>query len=338
MSLAVDDASATGATLLSLSRERIEKGSKSFALAARLFDTDTRASAYMLYAWCRHCDDVVDDQILGHRPSGADPVANLDTIERRVFELETQTRLALAGKAVNDPVFEALAMVVARHQIPHHHAFELLEGFRMDAQGRAYHTLDDTLTYCYHVAGVVGVMMGYVMGVRQPSVLDRACDLGLAFQLTNIARDVVPDAQAGRVYLPADWLADAGLRHSSPAQDLADPRSKTALANVTARLLDAAEPYYASASAGMAHLPLRSAWAVGAARTVYRDIGLRVRHLGANAWDGRARTGRARKVLGIGRGLAAAIASRQAGRESNQPERTGLWVRPQHRASHNCHP
>ena len=95
--------------------------------------------------------------------------------------------------------------------MPHRYPLEHLDGFVMDVEGREYHTLTDTVEYCYHVAGVVGVMMAYIMGVRDEPTLDRATDLGLAFQLTNICRDVVEDAEVGRVYLPLDWLTEAGV-------------------------------------------------------------------------------------------------------------------------------
>ena len=92
----------------------------------------------------------------------------------------------------------------------------------MDVQGYRYQTLDDTLLYCYRVAGVVGLMMARVMGAEAEPTLDRACDLGLAFQLTNIARDIVEDAQIGRVYLPAEWLAEVGI----PEDEVALPASR----------------------------------------------------------------------------------------------------------------
>ena len=186
------------------SRKLIEKGSKSFAGAARLFDDDTRASAYMLYAWCRHCDDEIDDQDLGFKRADGSPVPQAE----RLAQLTEKTRAAIAGCA-DEPVFQALARVVAKHNIPARHPMELIEGFRMDVDGRHYRTADETLSYCYHVAGVVGVMMAMIMGVRDTPTLNRAADLGIAFQLTNIARDVVPDALEGRVYLPSDWLDEA---------------------------------------------------------------------------------------------------------------------------------
>ena len=87
----------------------------------------------------------------------------------------------------------------------------LLEGFAWDAAGRRYETLDEVEHYAARVAGCVGAMMTLVMGRRDPAILARACDLGVAMQLTNICRDVGEDARAGRLYLPLAWLRDNGI-------------------------------------------------------------------------------------------------------------------------------
>ncbi|MEQ1712142.1 MAG: phytoene/squalene synthase family protein, partial [Hyphomicrobium sp.] len=267
-----------------------------------------------------HCDDVIDDQELGFArggapPSQADREANLDALDH-------MTRDALAGRAA-DPVFVALQRVVQRHDIPAIHPMELIEGFRMDVEGRRHESLDDTLAYCYHVAGVVGVMMAMIMGARGTDALNRAADLGIAFQLTNIARDVVADAATGRIYLPADWIAEAGLSDT----DFTDDRHRAALFGVVARLLDIADTYYASAARGIRYLPFRSAWAVASARNVYRDIGGVVRRGGATAWDTRARVGAAGKLAGVTRGLVRAMLSGIT-REPEDTSRHGLWTHP----------
>src|SRR5690606_25988910 len=184
--------------------QSINVGSKSFAAAARLFDERTRQSAVMLYAWCRHCDDVIDGQVLGQGQLEGDRSSG----EERLAMLVELTERAYAGELMPAPAFAAFQQVVQRHGIPPKYPLEHLAGFRMDVQGYRYQTLDDTLLYCYRVAGVVGLMMAQVMGAESEATLDRACDLGLAFQLTNIARDIVEDAQIGRVYLPADWLEE----------------------------------------------------------------------------------------------------------------------------------
>ena len=196
----------------------------------------------------------------------------------------------------------------------------------MDATEYSYETIEDTLLYCYHVAGVVGVMMAMLMGVRDRAVLDRACDLGIALQLTNIARDIVPDHAVGRVYLPSDWLAEVGLTRDT----MADPANRDKLYRVAERLLNTAEPYYRSARAGLAHLPFRSAWAVAAAANVYGAIGGEIRKHGTAAWDQRAGTGTWTKLGGVAEGLSRAVVSRVAANQSAaQGSRAGLWTMPE---------
>jgi phytoene synthase len=301
--------------LTQASRETIQKGSSSFAAAAALFGAETRADAEMLYAWCRYCDDVIDGQELGHGMVPPGP----DAGQARLQALYAQTKAALAGEPTQDPNFAAFQRVALRRHIPERYALELLDGFAMDVAARRYETLEDTLDYCWHVAGVVGVMMALVMGVEPDDLptLRRAQDLGLAFQLTNIARDVVEDAANGRVYLPAQWLAEAG----APLDAVAAPEHRAAVFAVTQRLLAVAEPYYASAVAGLAALPWRSAWAIATARGVYRQIGVEVLKRGPSAWDERVSTSTAAKAWLALRGGIMALSSR--GRSS--PERPALW-------------
>lgn len=306
--------------IVAYSRERIEKGSKSFAAAARLFDPKTRAHAYMLYAWCRHCDDVIDGQELGF---AAGEKASAATPAERLAELTQKTRRAFRGEW-DEPVFGALHRVASECEIPERYFLDHLQGFAMDVEGRRYHTLDDTLSYCYHVAGVVGVMMATIMGVKDAATLDRASDLGIAFQITNIARDVMDDAAIGRVYLPEEWLAETGV----PASGVADPANREKVSEVTRRLLGVADRFYVSARHGIASLPFRSAWAIAVARFVYRDIGRLVRENGPSAWDNRARVSAARKLYGVARSLATIARSHAHGTLVQVPSRSGLWTRP----------
>jgi phytoene synthase len=293
------------------------QGSKSLAAAARLFDRATRDDAVMLYAWCRHCDDVIDGQTLGH----AQEADFREGQQQKLELLQVQTAAALRGEHTEDPIFEALRRVVQRHDIPHRHPQELLDGFAMDVRDRQYETINDTLDYCYHVAGVVGVMMAMIMGARDPKVLDRASDLGLAFQLTNIARDVIDDARVGRVYVPAELLR----RHGITAIDPDDLGQRPALHAAALDLLDLAEHYYASAYQGMAALPARSAWAIAAARRVYRAIGSQLRSGGPAAWDQRVSTTKGQKLALLGIALSDVAQTRW---DKRQTPRTGLWQRP----------
>lgn len=289
-------------SVLDHAMQSIAVGSKSFAAASRLFDPETRRSAVMLYAWCRHCDDVIDGQEAGH---SARPVSQED-VNRRLGDLVAETQAIYAGLPIKTRAFAAFKEVVNRHGIAEAYALEHLSGFAMDVHERRYQCVDDTLDYCYHVAGVVGLMMAQVMGVTDDKTLDRACDLGMAFQLTNIARDIVEDAHVGRCYLPADWLDELSI----PAENLADTQYRQCLAILAARLVDMAEPFYASAEAGLTALPWRSAWAVATASGVYREIGINVKRRGEHAWDTRVSTSKVDKLRLVIKGLWRAITSR----------------------------
>jgi phytoene synthase len=265
--------------------------------------------------------------VLGHgRLSPATDAAS------RLARLEELTRAALRGEPMSEPAFAAFQRVVRRRAIPDRYPLDLLEGFRMDVEGVRYRHLDDTLNYSYHVAGVVGLMMALVMGVPadDADTLDRACDLGLAFQLTNIARDVLDDWARGRVYLPESWLQEAGV----PLEALAEPRYRPQLHEVACKLVAAADGYYASSGFGMSRLPLRSAMAVGAARAVYSGIGSRLLILGPAAWDRRIVIPQRRKLaLIIGGTVAGALAAARAARPA---DRNGLWRRPWRDGSSNA--
>jgi phytoene synthase len=299
------------------SREAIQKGSKSFAAAAALFDAETRADAEMLYAWCRHCDDVIDGQTLGH---GMSPVEDAPA---RLAALYAQTRAVLVGEPPADPQFAAFQTVAQRRQIPERYALDMIDGFAMDVEGRRYQTLDELLDYCWGVAGVVGTMMALVMGVRpdQLSILRRAQDLGLAFQLTNIARDIVEDARNDRIYVPRAWLAEFGV----PETAVADPAHRAAVATIASRLVHAAEPYYASARWGLRDLPLRCAWAIAAARGVYRQIGLDVVRVGDKAWDERVVVSGRMKLWRALEGGVIALRSATFDRSIKPPPRPEMW-------------
>ncbi|MGL4541311.1 MAG: phytoene/squalene synthase family protein, partial [Polymorphobacter sp.] len=240
-------------------------------------------------------------------------------------ELEALTAKALAGEPTGVMAFDALARVAAETALPARYPADLLTGFRSDVEERPFESEADLLTYCYHVAGVVGVMMAIVMGVSPETqeTLDRACDLGLAFQLNNIARDVVEDAGIGRRYLPGEWLDAAGL----PRDGYAAPEHRETLAGVVRRLVDMAELYEASARYGTPALGLRSAWAVLAAAGIYGGIGRKVRAGGAAALATRVSTTTPQKLGIVGASYAAAL-SRSRRWPSPGPSRTGLWTRP----------
>jgi phytoene synthase len=287
------------AAIVATARESIARGSKSFAAASMLFDRKTRERAWLLYAWCRRCDDLADGQEFGHDLSVVpDPAA-------RLAQIRAMTDAALAGEMVGDPAFDALRIVAAETRVPHRFAYDLIEGFRLDLEDWRPRSENDLYLYCYHVAGAVGCMMAIAMGVSpdDEDTLDRACDLGMAFQLANIARDIEEDDRGGRCYLPQEWLAEMDI---PPGQHMKPP-FRPRLTVMARRLVDRAAAFEASARIGTRRLGLRSAWAVLAAAGIYGAIGREVVARGDHAWDHRAGTSTAAKIGWIARALGQAV-------------------------------
>ncbi|AUW59493.1 phytoene synthase [Sphingobium sp. SCG-1] len=304
------------AALVAHAAASIARGSKSFAMASKLFAPLTRERAWLLYAWCRECDDLADGQDHGGT------MATVEDAQKRLATIRRLTAKALRGETTGDPAFDGLGVVAAECRIPHCFAHDLIEGFALDAADWRPQTQDDLLQYCYHVAGAVGLMMAVVMGVdpQDEATLDRACDLGLAFQLANIARDVAEDAEAGRCYLPRDWLAEQGI---APDALMAKPEG---LAVLQQRLAQMAAGYEASARHGTGSLDYRSAWAVLSAAGIYGDIAREVVARGSRALKDRVITTKAAKI-----GWVAKSATQARGRAAKWPRdvpRQGLWTRP----------
>jgi len=303
------------------SEASMAKGSTSFRLASRLFGRRLREDVWQFYAWCRHCDDEIDGQDHGGRSVALDA----ETRRARLGALRRETHAAMAGETVTNPAFVAFQRVALRRRIPEQWPLELLDGFAMDVDGRSYETVEETLEYCWGVAGVVGVMMAIIMGARQdPEVLRRAQDLGLAFQLTNICRDVSEDAENGRIYLPAESLRRAGVPANIAM--ILDPENRPAVFLAVREQLELAEVYYRSARQGLRALPFRGALAVAAAREVYREIGRRVLRRGPEALASRMSAPKGVMAGLVLRGALVAIWSR-AERLWPAPARPALWSR-----------
>lgn len=272
-----DDAAELAADLAACGRI-IRDGSKSFHAASLLLPREVRAAAYALYAFCRVSDDAVDE--------GAEPAAALRDIRRRL-------RLADAGRPDPSSVDRAFAWVLGAYGIPVSVPEALVEGFEWDAEGRRFETLEDVKSYAARVAATVGVMMTLVMGVRSREALARACDLGLAMQLTNIARDIGEDARAGRCYLPSEWLREAGLTADGLASlDEADDRVRM----LTERMLDAARPLYTAGISGIGLLPEACRPAIRAAAAIYSEIGAEIARAGHDSIAQRAVVSKRRKI------------------------------------------
>nr|WP_294848885.1 phytoene/squalene synthase family protein [uncultured Sphingomonas sp.] len=300
--------------LVEAAGKSIAAGSKSFRFASQIFDIETRERSWLLYCWCRACDDITDGQTLGHDAHVTDHP------EERLAFINELTEAALAGRPTGLVPFDALAVVAEETAIPPTLPHDHLAGFTRDAHHWQPITEDDLLSYCYQVAGVVGVMMAHVMGVdpNDRDTLDRASDLGIAFQLANISRDIVEDAKVGRTYLPKEWLVQEGI----DGGELVDPDHRQSLARLARRLSALAGQYRRSSKVGAARLPFRSRWAVLSAARIYGEVAIRAAELGERAWDRRIVISKAEKLIMV------VMAFVDACLPSPKVSRDGLWTRP----------
>ena len=302
------------AALVAYARDSIKRGSKSFAFASRLFDRTTRERVWLLYAWCRKCDDLADGQDHGGAMAVvADPQVRLQMVR-------DLTAKAFAGEATGDPAFDALGVVARECGLTPKMADDVIEGFALDAAEWHPRSEGDLYRYCYHVAGAVGVMMAQIMGVppQDRETLDRACDLGLAFQLANIARDIEEDDAAGRCYVPDDWQA---LLDIGPGE-IMRPHNRRKLALMARWMADEAGQYETSARVGASRLPFRARWAVLSAAGIYGDIARKVRAAGVHAWDQRIYTSKREKLRWVARAYWLAVSN-----NPSEAARDGLWSR-----------
>ena len=262
-------------------------GSKSFFAASRVLPARVRGPAIALYAFCRVADDAID---LADDPGAA------------VLRLDRRLDAIYAGCPEPFESDRALCAVVRRFDLPRGLLDALIEGFRWDAEGRRYETIAELEDYCARVAGTVGAMMAILMGTRSRSALARACELGVAMQLTNIARDVGEDARNGRLYLPRTWLREEGI---DPQAWLARPDFQPGIGRVVARLLALADVLYARAELGIAELPRDCRASIQSARLVYAEIGREVERGGLDSVSRRAVVSASRKTWLITRALLA---------------------------------
>ena len=289
-------------------RERLRGGSRSFFAASLLLPRELASRATVLYAWCRVADDAIDES--------PDPARALEGLRARLRAID-------AGMPGADPVDRDMAALMGECRIAVALPAALLGGFAWDVESRSYASIGELRDYGARVAGAVGVMMALLMSVREPNVLARAADLGVAMQLTNIARDVAEDARRGRLYLPRDWMREAGLE---PESWLRDPTASPALNAVVARLLAHADTLYDRAASGIAALPASSRPGMHAARLLYAEIGAELLRRGGDPFAGRAVVPPLRKGYGLLRALAACAVGGVPSCDPALPE-TGYLVR-----------
>lgn len=265
--------------------DMIRHGSLSFHAASRLLPSQVRNPALALYAFCRLADDEVD-----LKAEKAAAVLRLSDRLDKVYQ----------GKPENEAPDRAFAAVVEDFEMPRALPEALLEGLAWDALGNRYDSLSDLYGYSARVASAVGVMMSVLMRVRDADALARACDLGVAMQLTNIARDVGEDALEGRLYLPTRWFDEFGL---DPDAFLANPKPHDAIKAMTKRLVMDANRLYFRSEPGINRLPLSARPGIYAARHIYAGIGKQVKRARYDSLSSRAHTSKVQKLGWLGQSV-----------------------------------
>ncbi len=277
--------------------ERLMKGgSHSFFAASRILPARLRCAAAAVYAFCRVADDAVDEM---------PPGASIHVVMAYLYErLEAIGR----GEPFGIDADIAFTAIAREYNIPMAIPMALLQGFEWDASERRYETMEALYDYAARVAGTVGAMMTLIMGGRSSSTVARACELGVAMQLTNIARDVGEDARRGRIYLPLQWLREAGV---DPDDFLRRPEHSDALASVIKRVLRAAHLLYVRSETGIGALPRDCRAAIMAARLIYAEIGKEIERNGYDAVNYRAVVSRPRKWALVARAVSTYLVAPQ---------------------------
>lgn len=260
------------------SQRVLDTHAKSFSWAARFLCSEARRHSALLYAFSRAADDFSDEESLG---SYEQRMQMLAALRRAVLEAPDP-----ALDTASNPVASAVGVMLLKHGVDFCIPEYFLDSLREDSQPRQIQSTDELLRFAYGVAGTVGQMLRPVLGAPI-SAEPYAMALGVAMQLTNIARDVVEDAARGRCYLPAQW----GVDWKTMAQPETDDQRRHAFAKLD-RLLALAEDFYAFAETGLHYIPPRNRRAIRIALVLYRGIGRKVLREGPSQyWNGRVHLG-----------------------------------------------
>lgn len=262
---------------------------RSFYFSSFVLELSKRKAAYAVYAFCRHCDDRVDE-------------GGLDESDPETARTALLADFHLALEARGFPWAPAFAQTVKRYGIPRRYLEELIHGVCLDAETVRIVDWEELRCYCYYVAGVVGLIMARIFGLRDLAAEKQAVELGWAMQLTNICRDVGEDIERGRIYLPAQEMARHGVHES----DLLHGRAHNGFQRLLAEVIERSDALYASAEQGIPLIDDRSARACARVMSrVYGGINREIEALHYNVFSDRARTDLPRKLVLAVQGMTA---------------------------------
>ena len=256
--------------------ELLKKHGKTFNFARLFLGSKTGLAAARLYRFCRIVDDIADES-----PDPEIAKVKLNDVKESIVQ-----------NTADHPVVNDFLRLCEEYQIERNHGITLIDGVSQDLNLVALPSLEALIQYAYRVAGVVGLMMAPILGAKKMGYAF-AIDLGIAMQLTNIARDVLEDAQMGRRYLPGEWVNTL----SASQITLASIEHREQVQGAIKVLLNLAEEYYQSGLAGLYYLPPRNRQAIAVAAYVYRDIGRKLLKNDCHYWHGRVVVSKPKKIL-----------------------------------------
>lgn len=245
-------------------RSITRRHAKTFYMATRFLPNEKQRGIFAVYALCRYLDDMVDEaeDLLRNRKM------DYGDIRRRLDQWKQKLAHTYDGRVHDDSILFAFSDVLRQYNIPMALPFELVEGVCMDLYKDRYRDFNELYTYSYKVAAVVGLMTSEIFGYRDEAALERAVELGIAMQLTNILRDVGEDLKKGRIYLPQDELAAFGISEN----ELFAHRKSEAFVELMQFQIARARRYYRRAEEGVKMLSSDSRLPVYLAHYNYRGI------------------------------------------------------------------
>jgi len=255
------------------SRAIIKHYAKSFSFAAKFLPKEKRWATYSVYAFCRYVDNIID---LPRNRTNEELVAELNNLRHEI-------ELAYKYGESEHPALSAFIFSAKKFNIPKEYPLDLINGVEMDLTCKSYDNFADLYLFCYRVAGVVGLMMTYILGFKNEETLYYAEKLGVAMQLTNILRDIETDYEMGRVYLPQDELLEFNLTNLS----IADKQFNDSFKNMMKFQVSRAENYYDTANVGISQLDKDSQFAIYTASRIYGRILNKIIENNYNPFSGR---------------------------------------------------
>jgi 15-cis-phytoene synthase len=211
-------------------QDKTAASGSSFYYSFKFLSADRRRAITALYAFCREVDDVVDE-------------CTDATVARTTLNWWRNEVAAIYSGKPTHPVCLALVPLVKQFNLPQEHLLEIIDGMEMDLDQHTYPDFKSLQLYCYRVASVVGLLAAEIFGYRDRQTLKYAHDLGIAFQLTNIIRDVGEDGRRGRIYLPLDELAQFGVH----TRDILNAKETPEFQKLMSFQIERAKAYYQQA-------------------------------------------------------------------------------------------